>query len=241
MALTGITTREPNGTIGGIWLDAVVRELHTLRSEVTRHPLESGSDIVDHVRVQPDVVVLECVVTNSPLTGDEGQQKVPKSHADGARVVYQGIDVPAPTPGFNLGFSTVPLGAPGAQSTATIRRFEPKLNRVHNVFEELRAIKEQKRIVDIRTSLTDYVDMVIEEVQIPVEAGEGGNVLRFSVTAVSIRTVASKVADAPQPKVERAKTTKDAGRVPAKAEDDGTIGAEKTSLLHRGGTAIGAW
>jgi len=230
-SLVGITS-DANGVIGGIWLDAVVRELHTMRNKATRHPLESGADVVDHVISEPDSVVLECKVTNSPI-------RVPQSHAAGAQPVEREIDVPSSTvdvlglqldADIALGFGSVGLNATAKR--ALVKFIDGARGRVDEVYAELQAIMAAKRVVDIRTSLRDYTDMIIEDVSAPVGTGEGGRVLNFSVTAVSIRTASSRIVDAPVPTQKRAEKSQDAGVQPAQNADEQDVGAEKASVLH---------
>lgn len=53
--------------IAGFAIDATATQDHTLDSEVTDHPVESGSDITDNVRAQPITVALDCIVSNTPI------------------------------------------------------------------------------------------------------------------------------------------------------------------------------
>lgn len=53
--------------IADIWIDVSVREQHNLTAEKTRFPIEDGSDITDHVRIMPQQLVIEGVVTNQPI------------------------------------------------------------------------------------------------------------------------------------------------------------------------------
>lgn len=57
------------GETGGdpIELDASAREVHSMSGDVSDHPVESGTDIVDNYRVLPRTVQIDGVVTNSPL------------------------------------------------------------------------------------------------------------------------------------------------------------------------------
>lgn len=48
-------------------IDAVIQDTHTLKSKVTDHPVESGSTISDHIQKEPMTIVMECVVSNTPL------------------------------------------------------------------------------------------------------------------------------------------------------------------------------
>ncbi len=70
--------------IASIWIDVSLREEHTSSAQLARHPIESGADVVDHVRLSPDQIVMEGVVTNQPI-------ELPGSHADGATTDESGF------------------------------------------------------------------------------------------------------------------------------------------------------
>lgn len=53
--------------IKGFIIDATVAESHEFSSEVTEHPVENGADIADNVRAQPLRVVLDCIVSDTPI------------------------------------------------------------------------------------------------------------------------------------------------------------------------------
>ncbi len=48
-------------------IDCSLSENHTFESEVTDYPQESGSNISDNIRPKPIVVMMECLVSNSPI------------------------------------------------------------------------------------------------------------------------------------------------------------------------------
>lgn len=48
-------------------VDCTLSETHEYESEVTEFPVESGSVISDNIRLQPLVVRLECIVSNTPI------------------------------------------------------------------------------------------------------------------------------------------------------------------------------
>lgn len=54
-------------TIGNITIDAALREQHTLRREITSFPVEEGSDVTDHSRRLPRVLVVEGIVSDTPI------------------------------------------------------------------------------------------------------------------------------------------------------------------------------
>ncbi len=56
--------------IGDLVIDCAVTEGHSFRSEISSFPTEDGSEVTDHVRVLPDMVTLEGLVSDTPLGGD---------------------------------------------------------------------------------------------------------------------------------------------------------------------------
>lgn len=54
-------------TIGDLVVDAALREEHALNSEVTSFPVENGSSFTDNIRKQPRTVVIEGLVSDTPL------------------------------------------------------------------------------------------------------------------------------------------------------------------------------
>lgn len=64
---TAFMTRQP-AAIDAVVLDCSINETHALENEVTDHPVENGADITDHVRPKPDVITIEGLVSNTPMT-----------------------------------------------------------------------------------------------------------------------------------------------------------------------------
>lgn len=56
-----------NYQIGEIKVDAMIKENHELRAEVTDHPTESGESFVDHVYTMPLTLTLEGIISNTPM------------------------------------------------------------------------------------------------------------------------------------------------------------------------------
>jgi hypothetical protein len=69
--------------IAGIWIDVSISEQHGSSAEVTRHPIEDGADVTDHVRILPDTISIEGLVTNQPL-------EAPGSHSNDAVALESG-------------------------------------------------------------------------------------------------------------------------------------------------------
>lgn len=48
-------------------MDARISSTYSFRSEVTQFPVESGAKVTDHVHLQPDVITIEGMVSDSPI------------------------------------------------------------------------------------------------------------------------------------------------------------------------------
>jgi len=77
MALSALLGANSKCIIGDVGCDGVTRELHSLQAETTDHPVESGSDIVDHYRVKPPFLSIDGIISRTPIaTGFPGQSLV---------------------------------------------------------------------------------------------------------------------------------------------------------------------
>jgi len=56
------------GKVGSVELDVTLREDHKYSSRVTTYPIEEGSSLSDHIINEPTIVVLEGIVTDTPLS-----------------------------------------------------------------------------------------------------------------------------------------------------------------------------
>lgn len=68
MALAELLFGKTNAEIDSIVVDASISEKHTRRAKATRHPVEEGSDVSDHVKVEPAELTIEGQVSNHPAT-----------------------------------------------------------------------------------------------------------------------------------------------------------------------------
>lgn len=53
--------------IAELVIDAVIKESHELRAEISEHPTEDGNSFVDHVAQGPTTIQIEGIITNTPL------------------------------------------------------------------------------------------------------------------------------------------------------------------------------
>lgn len=56
------------GKIGNLSLDATLSESHDYENEVSQFPVESGEDITDNIRITPDRITIEGLISNTPIT-----------------------------------------------------------------------------------------------------------------------------------------------------------------------------
>ena len=55
------------GKVGNVVFDTVIMEDHRFNSRVTHYPVETGTIVSDHIINEPDVVVLQGLVSDTPL------------------------------------------------------------------------------------------------------------------------------------------------------------------------------
>lgn len=51
----------------GITVDATVNEEHNSNAKTTDNPIEDGASVVDHVQIEPKILTIEGVISDSPL------------------------------------------------------------------------------------------------------------------------------------------------------------------------------
>lgn len=64
---TALLLRTPT-KIDTVVLDASVDEQHTAENDVTDHAVETGFAVSDHVRAKPDMLTIQGIVTNTPMS-----------------------------------------------------------------------------------------------------------------------------------------------------------------------------
>lgn len=63
----GGVLRQTIGGVAGISIDATLQETHSSSCTIARDPVEDGSNITDHVEMDPVKLTLECVISDTPL------------------------------------------------------------------------------------------------------------------------------------------------------------------------------
>lgn len=195
--------REPKGVIGDVTFDAVLSESHDLQNDVTEHPVEPGSGIgsaadagqpssvSDNVRRKADVITITGVISNTPASG----------------------------PGSFLGIPLV-RGIAGLASARTLdQAIEVENSIASKGFNDLVAIRDEGRLVDVLTKFKKYKNMVITSLSVNQDSTTG-SALSCSVTLKEIRLVESVLVPLPpQPKLNRAKKQVSKGTQPPQKPD----------------------
>lgn len=76
--LAGLGTDD---SIGGVVFDASIKENHTASATITKHKVESGSVISDHISKDPDSVTINGVVSNTSITYPQALPGFPVAQA----------------------------------------------------------------------------------------------------------------------------------------------------------------
>jgi hypothetical protein len=200
MAMTALVTEFDN-LVGTIEFDAVVREQHTLSAKATEHAIEgNGQARTDHVMQMGDMLVLECIASDTPV-------HAPKTQARGTQeVTVQGTVVGVGDPRLRPSYagpllSLLPHGDSVIDNvfsaSATTKGFDPPFERRQDVWRELRRMKEAGEIMTVVTSLEEYTNMVIEEVNTECTVSNGRS-LEAVITLKRIAVSESKLVEAPE-------------------------------------------
>lgn len=67
MGLLGIIFGQGKSSIGGLVIDATVNQDHVGSAEITKNPVESGAQITDHVQLNPNQLIIEGIISDTPL------------------------------------------------------------------------------------------------------------------------------------------------------------------------------
>jgi hypothetical protein len=217
-----------------IWFDATNVEGHGLSAEVTEHPVEDGPDITDHIRPQQDTFTMTAFVTNHPHhTVDQILAKLPRQ----ANLVWgaqEGSIKPlsiqyttAPfVPGLSNAINAVGNALASGQGiqgqktfiTQTLQ-FDNQFDNVSEVYEALKALKDDATLVEVVTSIRSYENMIVKDVKMERDS-QTGDGARFVIEFKEIRVVTTATVPAPKEVSAQAKVDKGVkGSKPVQAQE----------------------
>jgi hypothetical protein len=154
-------------TIGpAITIDACAEESHQLTNTITDHPVERGTNISDHVRPDPDLVTLQCFVSNTPLSQEQQTRTIREGNLE-----FESTSV-----------EDVPIGQDNGRGA--------------RVFAALEKLRLDGTMVQVVTTLKTYAlketeGMVIQSITIPRRPANYDG-LEFSITLKQIRIVKTR-------------------------------------------------
>ncbi len=157
---------------------------HGLTATPTDHPVEDGSDVTDHVKLELETFSSLCHLSNaliSPLASQMG------GAVDGSSSVQ------------------TPFGS------VLVQGLSERIDRVQLVYEALRTLRASKKLVTIVTPLRRYESMIITSLSFPVDNKDG---VEFQLDAREVRVAISTSANVPQPAQTRGNRRANAGTQP---------------------------
>lgn len=159
---------ESGGTAILLKLDACLTQSHKYANHATSYPVESGLDITDHIRQEPETFSIKGIVTNSPVmvfslfnsaSSPTELQTIVNEGKDRVTTAYEAL--------------LLIVG----------RRMTGVPERVVNTTEEIKP-----KLVDIQANLRVYNDMIIENLVFDFDE-KTGDALPFTADAKRIRKV----------------------------------------------------
>lgn len=207
--------------------DAVLSETHTRVATVTKHTVETGVAVTDHVRPEPDELTLEAIVTNTPL---------PRVNDINAVIGPVTLTIPQPNTFYSVSgaidaLATVIGLKPAFPKTlnAIVASYPSEQDYVSTAYFTLTNLRNNALLLTVRSPRAEYDSMVLKSVTMTRDTEIGSGAARFRLEMVQVRTVSSSVGAAPQPTVAAASPTQNNGSQPPKAPPAGP----KTSVTDR--------
>jgi hypothetical protein len=89
---------DPKTKLGELMVDAFINEKHMFSSEITEHPIESGSVIGDHIYHLPFSLSIDGIISNTPMNligltaFDSAKRFLEESSNDFAHIAFEKIE-----------------------------------------------------------------------------------------------------------------------------------------------------
>lgn len=179
-------------------IDATISEGHALKGTLTKHNIEEGSQISDHVHIEPRSLVLQGVISDNPISLNE-------SVVGGAASTLGSI--------VDEQISPIVTGAVASLGGALVRESSKPSKSAKEVLE---SIHINKIPVVIITGLDTYINMILINISFP-RTSRTTNSLDFNAAFEQVTIVNSDVIQIPKEFIEEAKQVqaaeqKDAGK-----------------------------
>lgn len=186
---------------GQIEFDAVLSERHNLSARATKHPVEQGTSVSDHIHVDLPNLELHVLFTNTPITELDIFGK-PLMQSRTASLDVPKYDPPlSPTPGAlysALGHAIKSLfSKDGGYKAKVLQARTPGRQLLVEAQSALWTLIENRVPLTVVTNTYFYEDMYLVEAPGLREAGKGLNI-SFTLKFERIRTVSSSITSVPR-------------------------------------------
>lgn len=182
MALLSLLFNRPTrAQLGVMQLDVSIQENHQFSASVSQSPIEDGSNIADHITLNPFKLSLTGQISDTPLTFL-------------ASLVGTGLGTVTDVVGDSLGGIGKTAAAAGIGSIGGLVQGTPKDPR--DAFKYLRELYDNRQPFDVVTALARYENMVISSLNIPRNASVAKS-LNFTVELEQVTIVQSSVVKIP--------------------------------------------
>lgn len=172
--------------IGVMTLDAALQENHRRSAIVTENEVEDGTTISDHIKLNPETLSLDGIISATPVS------LVTSVIGTG---ISAGIQAAANALGGgvlgNIGGSLVGAGAGSIAGLVTGSPRDPA-----DAFKYLEELFVNRETFEVITALKKYENVVIESLDVPRNVTIG-NSLRFTINFKQIRIVKSQLVQIP--------------------------------------------
>lgn len=227
-------------TLDTITFDASVSEQHGSESTVTDHPVETGANIIDHIRDLPSTLRIEGVLVDFPLGLTRKTQATGSLQAPGAGTSATG-SITDPTkglgaaagsllPGFAQAaiFDRAPIvkvepGTAAGDPRILVREADPGegfVGRAKRILSQLEKLRTDGTLVQVQTGLRTYESMAIQSITVPRDKSVAGG-FKVSIALRGVRLVESQTVAAMQPSTLRKASGKvDAGKQATSEADE---------------------
>lgn len=154
-----------NATATVIEFDASLKETHIRNSPPTKFPIEDGTNISDHVILEPFELDLNAIITDSPIGGITGLLTETATTLTSSLLPPVGL-----------------IGAAGAYSLISGLK---ATSRSVSYYNQILQLQQNKQPFDVLTSIYRYPSMWIASLSVPRDS-ETGSSLIFNMKLVQL-------------------------------------------------------
>lgn len=199
-----------------ISLDAITAFEDGRDNEPTRHAIEDGTDITDHVILMPESVSFEIAQSNTPIEPDgENFEKHNLTLEIRPSQFQPGGFLLVTTAVGSAITSLIGGGDDQASAIQVVQSNGASVDRINNLWDALILLRQERRTFTMTYDGKVYPGYLLTSIKKTKSAGEGG-LARFQVSAINLATVQTGTAELPDPLDLRAKNKKKRGSKSAK-------------------------